>query len=174
MISRGDVIPINLYTSKSPKSTGGPPNVLLNNAIEVKFDKNSSFYGETIYRFFYAVYDMKFTDEVQKIKLSYFLDLSSVIDRYDIYFLKNFSINFFYLTQWRKNYIVDLYDEFGYNTNNKKHVSENIAKKEKNLEIPVRMNFGDFFPLGIEISLNGPTERVYKLPIIIKLRSYVT
>lgn len=173
MISREDIIPINLYTSKSPKSTGGPPDILLNNAVEVKFDKNSSFYGETIYRFFYAVYDTKFTSEIQKIKLSYFVDVSSVIDRYDVYFLKNFSINFFYLTQWRKNYIVDLHDEFGYNIKTKKHVSEDIAQKEKNLEIFVRMNFGDFFPIGIEVSLNGPTERVYKLPIIIKLMSYV-
>ena len=173
MISREDIIPINLYTSKSPKSTGGPPDILLNNAVEVKFDKNSSFYGETIYRFFYAVYDTKFTNEIQKIKLSYFVDVSSVIDRYDVYFLKNFSINFFYLTQWRKNYIVDLHDEFGYNIKTKKHVSEDIAQKEKNLEIFVRMNFGDFFPIGIEVSLNGPTERVYKLPIIIKLMSYV-
>jgi ribosome biogenesis protein Nip4 len=172
MISREDIIPINLYTSKSPKSTGGSPDILLNNAAEVKFDKNSSFYGETIYRFFYAVYDTKSTSEIQKIKLSYFIDVSSVIDRYDLYFLKNFSINFFYLTQWRKNYIVELHDEFGYNTKTKKHVSEDIAQKEKNLEIFVRMNFGDFFPIGIEVSLNGPTERVYKLPIIIKLMSY--
>ncbi len=174
MISRGDIIPINLYTSKSPKSTGGPPNILLNNAIEVRFDKNSSFYGETIYRFFYAVYDVESANEIQKIKLSYFIDVSSILDRYDIYFLKNFSISFFYLTQWRKNYIVELYDEFGHNTRTKKHVSEDIAQKEKNLGIFVRMNFGDFFPIGMEVSLNGPTERIYNLPIIIKLRSYIT
>jgi hypothetical protein len=173
MISRKDVAPINIYTSKSPKSTGGPPNILLNNTIEVKFDKNSSFYGKTIYKFFYAVYDAKYDKVVEKVKLAYFIDISSIMDRYDVYFLKSLSINFFYLTQWRKNYIVELYDEFGYNTKNNKHVFEDIAKKEKNLEIFVRMNFGDFFPIGVEISLNGPTERLYKLPIVVRLRSFI-
>ncbi len=172
MISRRDITPINLYTSKSPRSTGGPPDIVIQDLLEVEFDKISSFYGETIYRFIYAVYDLENSEEIYKIRLSYSVDIASVADKYDIYFLQNLSINFFYLTPWRKNYIVELYDEFGYNTKTNKHVSEQIEKKERELELFTRLSNGDFFPIGIEISLSGPTERIYKLPIIVQFKSY--
>jgi hypothetical protein len=172
MISRRDITPINIYTSKSPKSIGGPPDIAIQDRLEVKFDKISSFYGETIYRFLYAVYDLEASEEIYKIKLSYSVDIASVTDKYDIYFLQNLSINFFYLTTWRKNYVVELYDEFGYNTKNNKHVSEQIEKKGRELELFTRLSSEDFFPIGLEISLNGPTERIYKLPIIVQFKSY--
>jgi hypothetical protein len=172
MISRRDVTPISIYTSKSPKSTGGPPNIVIQDRLEVEFGKISSFYGETIYRFLYAVYDLETSEEIYKIRLSYSVNIASVADKYDIYFLQNLSINFFYLTPWRKNYIVELYDEFGYNTKTNKHVSEQIEKKEGELELFTRLSSGDFFPIGLEISLKGPTERIYKLPIIVQFKSY--
>jgi hypothetical protein len=172
MISRRDVTPISIYTSKSPKSTGGPPDIVIQDRLEVEFDKISSFYGETIYRFIYAVYDLETSEEIYKIRLSYFVDIASVFDKYDIYFLQNLSVNFFYLTPWRKNYIIELYDEFGYNTKTNKHVSEQIERKEKELELFTRLSSGDFFPIGLEISLKGPTERIYKLPIIVQFKSY--
>jgi hypothetical protein len=172
MINRRDVTPINIYTSKSPKSTGGPPDLFIQDRLEIKFDKISSFYGEKIYRFLYAVYDLETSEEIYKIKLSYSVDVVSIYDKYDIYFLQNLSINFFYLVSWRKNYIVELYDEFGYNTKTNKHISEQIAKSGAELELFTRLSSGDFFPIGIEISLNGPTERIYKLPIIVQFKSY--
>jgi hypothetical protein len=172
MISRRDVTPINIYTSKSPKSTGGPPDLVIQDRLEIEFDKISSFYGEKIYRFLYAVYDLETSEEIYKIKLSYSVDIASISDRYDIYFLQNLSINFFYLVSWRKNYIVELYDEFGYNTKTNKHIHEQIAKSGVELELFTRLSSGDFFPIGIEISLNGPTERIYKLPIIVQFKSY--
>lgn len=173
MISRRDITPLSIYTSKSPKSTGGPPDIVIQDQLEVEFDKISSFYGETIYRFLYAVYDLETSEEVYKVKLSYSIDVKSILDKYDIYFLQNLSINFFYLTPWRKNYIVELYDEFGYNTRTNRHVSEQIEKKGRELDLFVRLSSGDFFPIGIEISLSGPTERIYKLPIIVQFKSYV-
>ncbi len=172
MINRRDITPINIYTSKSPKSTGGPPDVFIQDRLEVEFDKISSFYGGTIYRFIYAVYDLETSEEIYKVRLSYSVDIASVADKYDIYFLQNLSINFFYLTSWRKNYIVELYDEFGYNTKTNKHVSEQIEKKGRELELFARLSNGDFFPIGLEISLSGPTERIYKLPIIVRFKSY--
>jgi len=172
MISRRDITPINIYTSKSPKSTGGPPDIVIQDRLEVEFDKISSFYGETIYRFIYAVYDLEASEEIYKVKLSYSVDIASVYDKYDIYFLQNLSINFFYLTHWRKNYVVELYDEFGYNIKTNKHVSEQIEKKGRELELFARLFKEDFFPIGLEISLSGPTERIYKLPIIVEFKSY--
>ncbi len=172
MISGIDITPINIYTSKSPKSTGGAPNVALKDSLEVLFDKTSSFYGRKVYRFLYAVCRLETSEKFYKIRLSYSIDISQVLDKYDIYFLKNIEINFFSLNKWRKNYIVELYDEFGYTSKSRQHVSEHIEKKGKNLEMLVELSAGDFFPIGLEISLNGPTERIYKLPIILKIKSY--
>jgi hypothetical protein len=172
MISGRDITPITIYTSKSPKSTGGVPGVALKDALEVVFDKPSSFYGKRIYRFLYIVCGLDTYEKFYKVKLSYSIDISSVLDKYDIYFLKNVEINFCYLDRGRKNYVLGLYDEFGYNLETNKHVSENIEKKGKNLEVSVDLSRGDFFPIGLEVSLNGPTERIYHLPIIVKVKSY--
>jgi hypothetical protein len=172
MISERDIAPVVIYTSRSPKSTGGVPNVALKDTLEVLFDKTSSFYGKTVYRFLYAVCRLETNESFYKIKLSYSIDISQVLDKYDIYFLKNIEINFFVLDRWKKNYILELYDEFGYSSKSNKHISEHIEKKGKSLEVSVGLSRGDFFPIGLEISLNGPTERIYKLPIVLKIKSY--
>ncbi len=173
MISKRDISPISLYSSKSEKSTGGPPDVRIEKHLEVEFDKMSSFYGKTIYKFLYLVYDLETIDKIYKVRLSYSIDTFAVSDKYDIYFLQNFSINFFYLQVWRKNYIINLYDELGYDLETNKHVSEQIVKKAGSMELNVDLLRGDFFPIGLEISLRGPTERIYKLPIVVKAISYV-
>jgi len=173
MISKKDISPISLYLSKSEKSTGGPPDIRIERHLKVEFDKMSSFYGKTIYKFLYVVYDLETIDTIYKVRLSYSIDVSNVIDKYDIYFLQNLSINFFYLQTWRKNYIINLHDELGYDLETNKHISEQIARKNASLEFNVNLVRGDFFPIGLEIALKGPTERIYELPIIVKATSYV-
>jgi hypothetical protein len=173
MISKRDISPISIYSSKSEKSTGGLPDVRMERHLEVYFDKISSFYGKTVYKFLYLVYDLETIGTIYKIGLSYSIDVSAIVDKYDIYFLQNLSANFFYLQTWKKNYIINLYDELGYDLETNRHVSEQIVKKDGSLELNVNLVKGDFFPIGLEISLRGPTERIYKLPIIVKATSYV-
>jgi len=165
--------PVNIYLSSNRFSLGGPPSSLASNAITIDFDKQKSFYGGKVYKFLYIKFDKRSENIVKKVQISYNIDYLSVSDVFEIKFLSNISVKFFLLPEWRKNVVHDVYNKEGISLTTGRHIEDSIREKQNVLSADVNLKYLDFFPFGLVVETSSPVERVYGLPLVLLINSFV-
>lgn len=173
MISSRLVSPISLNGSERQGSLGG---LISSKLVEATFtfDEEESILGKRKYKFFYLMNDLETTDfSIYKLKITSYILHTSHVDKFSQGMLGNFNIDIVLTSFFGKNTLHKTYTEFGEILEFNKNIEEFILASEKTVTIYETLNFGDFYPIAVRVSINKPIERVYKLPIVLEIYSYL-
>lgn len=143
-------------------------------SFKFTFNEFDSILGNFQYKFFYLVNEFESELKVYKFRIEQYIDYRFHQDKFDAYLLKNINSEIVLTNFFSKNKMHYSYTELGEIVDfGGKNIEDFIIKTSKNIIIKEELNYRDFYPFAIRVSINNAIERVFNLPIILNIKAYL-
>lgn len=160
-----------IHTSQYPKSLGGPVFLPIEKYV-FYFDEEESFFENEKFAAFYIVNNINKNTSISEVNISAFFDTSEHVDKFNQIFLANMYIEVIDAVIFEKNKIHLTYNEKGFVLDLNQNITELKRTQEIRNQIIIEepLDYLDFYPFMIKVSITNPIERVKELPIILNVK----
>ncbi len=173
MFSERLISPVVIRSSERPGSLGGYLAEKLS-TVEFIFNESESIFGGNKYKFFYISNELDSEFSIYKIRIEQYIDINSHLDKFDLRFLGNISSEIVITNFFGKNQVHKAYTDFGEIIDfDNRNIENFIVFSGTKAEIKETLSYQDFYPFAIRVKILGPIERVIKLPIVLKIKTYL-